>query len=102
MDMNKHGMPSPRGFEIPTNMHPVPNLPSENQPPPIPHESGSRTTLPQISTSLDLINAKKPMEQDKTNQPISAPTHQNGTQQLPPNPIKMGNAGPVPLPRTSI
>jgi len=31
------------------------------------------TTLPQISTNLDLIGVKKPMDSEKQGQPINAP-----------------------------
>jgi hypothetical protein len=66
MDLNKHGLPSPRGYEI--SMNQVPGLPMENHSHNLHHDP--RTTLPQISSSMDMLGGKKLHEQEKSGHAI--------------------------------
>lgn len=46
LDMNKHGMVSPRGFEIPANLPQVSNMQQDNHQLPHMNQNAPRTTLP--------------------------------------------------------
>jgi hypothetical protein len=78
MDMNKHGLHSPGGFDMVPNIHSVPKIPDDNNVAAAMPNNAPTTTLPQISTNLDLIGVKKPIDGDKAGQ-SNTHVNSNGT-----------------------
>lgn len=69
MDYGKHGIQSPRTYGLNQMQN------SQSQ---LHQDSSHRTTLPQISTNMDLIGQKKPVENKMPM--VGVPTNQNGSQ----------------------